>query len=101
VPDIRIQRTHALGLDAAREIAERWIAEAEARFNLRCSCERGDLSDTVRFRGPGVNGTLHVAGDRFELHAALGFLLGGFARRIEEEIGRNLDTLLEGRAGAA
>jgi len=99
VPDIRIQREHTLGLEAARDIATRWTAEAEARYGLRCACERGDAGDTVRFQGPGVNGTLHVGGDRFELQAALGFLLGGFARRIEDEIGRNLDALLGARQG--
>lgn len=101
MPDIRVQREHALGLAAAREVAARWTAEAESRFGLRCECEPGEVADTVRFRGPGVSGTLHVAGDRFELHAALGFLLGGFARRIEDEIGRNLDGLLGGGSGAA
>jgi putative polyhydroxyalkanoate system protein len=54
----------------------------------------------VEFTRAGVNGRLIVAADHFDLDAELGFLLGAFARTIESEIERNLDTLL-GKATAA
>lgn len=94
MPNLCIRREHALGLESARDIARRWVDDAQGRFNMSCECEPGELADTIRFRGPGVTGTLHVAGDAFELQAQLGFLLGPFRARIEEEIGRNLDSLL-------
>jgi len=37
---------------------------------------------------------VEVSGQRFELRARLGFLLGAFSERIEQEITRNLDELL-------
>lgn len=96
MPDIRLQRAHDLGLEKARNIADRWVDEARNKFGLECNYERGDTQDQVSFARPGVSGTLTVAGDAFALDAKLGFLLGAFKDRIEEEISRNLDTLLAG-----
>ena len=96
MPDIRIQREHALGLPAARKIAWRWAEQAESEFGMECEYEEGDAEDCVRFSRSGASGELRVTGDRFELHAKLGFLLGAFKDRIESEIVKNLDTLLAG-----
>jgi putative polyhydroxyalkanoate system protein len=103
LPDIRVQRTHDLGIDRARDIADRWVDEARNKFGLECTYEKGEARDQVSFARPGVSGTLVVAGDEFALDAKLGFLLGTFKDRIEEEISRNLDALLAGeqRNGAA
>lgn len=94
MPDIRIRREHSLGLARAREIAWNWAEEVEEKFDMECSVLEGDFSDTVSFARSGVNGELIVAGDHFDLHARLGFLLGAFAKTIEREILDNLDTLL-------
>lgn len=94
--DIRIQRDHALGLPAARQIAWRWAEQAESEFSMECEYEEGDTEDCVRFSRSGVSGELRVTGGRFDLHAKLGFLLGAFKERIESEIVKNLDTLLAG-----
>jgi hypothetical protein len=63
----------------------------------------GETADTVEFTRPGVRGTLRVERARFEIEAALGFLLGAFSRTIEAEIERHLDELLaaEKRRAAA
>lgn len=94
MPDLRVHRDHALGLEPARDIARRWMDDARDRFNLSCECDAGAEADTIRFHGPGVSGTLRVAGDAFDLDAKLGFLLGPFSRRIEQEIASQLDALL-------
>jgi putative polyhydroxyalkanoate system protein len=98
--DIRIHRTHALGLPKARKVAWAWAEEVEKKFDLACTVIEGDTSDTVEFTRAGVNGRLVVAADHFDLDAKLGFLLGAFAKTIESEIEKNLDTLL-GKATAA
>lgn len=100
MPDIRIHRAHTLGLARAREIAWSWAEEVEDKFEMACTVVEGETSDTVEFTRSGVNGTLIVAPDHFELTARLGFLLGAFARRIETEIERNLDDLLARHAPA-
>jgi putative polyhydroxyalkanoate system protein len=98
MPDIRIHREHKLGLAKARKVAWAWAEEVEKKFGMECSVLEGETSDTVEFTRAGVNGQLIVAADHFDLQAKLGFLLGAFARTIENEIENNLDTLL-GQAG--
>ena len=99
--DINIHREHQLGLAKAREVAWAWAEEVENRFDMECTVIEGETSDTVEFTRSGVNGTLVVAADHFDLHAKLGFLLGAFSRTIEGEITKNLDQLLAKNAAPA
>lgn len=92
--DINIHRTHSLGLAKARKVAWLWAEQVEKEFGMECSVLEGETSDTVQFTRSGVNGQLIVAADHFDLQAKLGFLLGAFAKTIEGEILKNLDTLL-------
>jgi putative polyhydroxyalkanoate system protein len=94
MPDIHIRREHSLGLAKARKIALQWAEDAEKKFDMACTILEGDTSDTLEFKRIGVNGTLVVASDHFELEAKLGFLLGAFSKTIESEIEKNLDDLL-------
>lgn len=92
--NLHILRNHTLGLPAARKIAFKWAEQVESEFSMECSYEEGAEQDEVSFKRSGVNGTLHVTKDKFELDAKLGFLLGAFKDRIEGEIVKNLDALL-------
>ena len=92
--DIRIHRDHSLGLAKARKVAWAWAEQVEQKFDMECTVIEGKTSDTVEFTRSGVNGTLTVAGDHFDLDAKLGFLLGAFSKTIESEIGKTLDQLL-------
>jgi putative polyhydroxyalkanoate system protein len=94
MPDIKIRREHALGLAKARKVALKWAEDVERDFDMECTILEGDFSDTVEFKRLGVNGTLIVAADHFDLNARLGFLLGAFSQTIEGEICKNLDALL-------
>ncbi len=94
MPDIALQRRHQLGLERAREIAWKWAEEVEAKFDMECTVEEGDTEDLVHFTRSGVNGTLRVTGDEFDLKARLGILLGAFSKTIQGEIEKNLDGLL-------
>ncbi len=95
MPDIHITRDHALGLLAARKLALKWAEVAEEKLGMECTYEEGKSSDLVTFVRSGANGELKVTKDKFELDARLGFLLGAFKERIETEIVKNLDLLLE------
>ena len=101
MPDIRIHRDHKLGLAKARKVAWAWAEEVEEKFDMTCTVIEGKTTDTVEFTRTGVYGRLIVAADHFDLDAKLGFLLGAFAKTIEAEIERNLDTLLGQAAGPA
>jgi putative polyhydroxyalkanoate system protein len=101
MPDINIRREHHLGLAQARKVAWAWAEEVESKFDMECTVLEGETSDTVQFKRSGVNGTLVVAPDHFDLSAKLGFLLGAFSKTIEAEITKNLDTLLSSSAAPA
>lgn len=92
--NIHILRNHKLGLSAARKVAFKWAEQAETELKMECTYEEGATQDEVAFQRSGVSGTLHVTKDKFELDATLGFLLGAFKDRIEDEIVKNLDALL-------
>lgn len=98
--NLHIRREHALSLAAARKIARTWAEEVEAEFGMQCSYAEGAKEDRVSFTRSGVNGTLVVTGDHFDLDAKLGFLLGAFKGKIEAEIVKNLDDLLAPKAAA-
>jgi putative polyhydroxyalkanoate system protein len=101
MPDIKIHRAHQLGLAKARKVALQWAEDAEKKFDMECTILEGETSDTVEFTRSGVNGTLVVAPDHFDLNAKLGFLLGAFSKTIESEIEKNLDALLAAGKAAA
>lgn len=101
MPDIKIHRDHQLGLAKARKVAMQWAEDVEKKFEMECTILEGETSDTVEFTRSGVNGTLVVAADHFDLNAKLGFLLGVFSATIESEIERNLDALLAAGKPAA
>ena len=99
--DIHIHRTHELGLAKARKTAWKWAETVEQEFAMECTVIEGKTKDVVEFRRPGVDGTLLVDADSFELTARLGLLLGAFRKRIESEIERHLDALLVAQAKPA
>lgn len=99
--NIHIRRNHHLGLSGARKIAWKWAEQAESEFGMSCTYEEGDDCDEVGFTRSGVDGKLTVSADHFELDAKLGFLLGAFKDRIEDEIVKNLDELLASAKPAA
>ena len=94
MPELKIEREHALGLAGARAVAERWREQAEQEWGMACESEPGETKDLLRFARSGVSGELAVSETRFDLQLKLGFLLGAYSARIEEKIKANLDELL-------
>ncbi|MBC7610327.1 MAG: polyhydroxyalkanoic acid system family protein [Polaromonas sp.] len=92
--DIHIERQHGMSMAQARKAAFKWAEQAEEKFDMECTYEEGATLDEVSFKRSGVNGTLTVTKDTFELQAKLGFLLGAFKEKIESEIVKNLDALI-------
>jgi putative polyhydroxyalkanoate system protein len=100
MPDIKLHRKHQLGLTKARKIAWAWAEQVEQEFGMECTVLEGDDGDTVEFTRAGVNGTLDVTAERFDLNAKLGLLVGAFSKTIEAEIERRLDALLAAKPAA-
>jgi len=91
---IHILRTHALGLDAAMELAHDWQDQAETSWGLCCVTQADADLYQVNFERPGLQGSFRVTADTFELRMTLGFLLSAYRGRIESELQRRLDKLL-------
>lgn len=98
--ELHILREHTLGLPEARKIAFKWAEHVEEEFGMSCTYEEGKAADQVCFTRAGVDGTLAVTKDKFELNAKLGFLIGAFKGKIESEIVKNLDDLLKAKPAA-
>ncbi len=93
---LHIHRPHTLGLPSARQAAHQWAEKAQSKFDMQCRYAEGtaDAGDTLHFSRPGMEGTLQVTGERFELQAELGFLFAAFKQRIAAEIEEQFDKLL-------
>ncbi|MBU1357816.1 MAG: polyhydroxyalkanoic acid system family protein [Gammaproteobacteria bacterium] len=97
MPDIHIERSHTLGLPAARETARNWLQQAERDYGMECAYTEGDTVDVAQFTRAGIDGSVEVSAEHFKLHATLGFLYGSFSGQIEQRLQENLDAMLGAR----
>ncbi|WP_399679542.1 polyhydroxyalkanoic acid system family protein [Xenophilus sp.] len=100
MPDIHIERRHALGLPLARQIARRWIGRLESDFRLQCRYEEGSPNDQVAVQGLGVAGWVVVNARFLQVQLDLRFPLVALRSMIEQRIARELDEELDGHTGA-
>jgi len=101
VPDILIERNHALGIAGAREVARQWMQQVEQDYGLECTYTEGETSDVAQFSRAGIDGTVEVTADTLTLEATLGFLFSSFSDQIEQKIAKNLDALLDAPGGTS
>jgi putative polyhydroxyalkanoate system protein len=94
VPDIHIERSHGLGLEAARAIARKWVRQVEQDYGLECSYEEGPTQDLGRFSRAGIDGSVEVSGDSFRLQATLAGMFASFSGQIEQRLRQKLDDPL-------
>ncbi len=91
--DIDYQQAHNLGLEKARELAQRWMNEGAQQLGLNCECTQGADQDTITFERMGVKGTMLVSGTNFDLKVKLGMMMSAFKPMIEAELARNMAKL--------
>jgi len=82
VADIDIRRAHALGVEGAREAADRMMATLAQRFGLHGAWD----GNVLRFERPGVTGHLAIEPDKLHLAITLGFLMRAMRTSIEAQI---------------
>ena len=92
--EIHILRTHTLGREAAWQLARDWQAQAEQDWGLHCTAQADEDAQRIAFERPGLQGSLLVRAEAFELRLTLGFLLSAYRGRIEAELQRRLDGWL-------
>lgn len=93
--DIHIHRDHQLGLAEAREIAKRWAAQAEKKFELTCKLTESETSDTLEFSRSGLKGRLIVTATSLDVSAELGLMMAPFSKMVEMQIENQIDKLLD------
>lgn len=81
-------------MEAAREMAQQWAEQAENKYDMDCTYEKGALQDTLCFARAGIKGTLDVLPGALDFHAQLGFLVSAFKERIQTELEQQLDAML-------
>ncbi|MFT4194636.1 polyhydroxyalkanoic acid system family protein [Ottowia sp.] len=98
MPDIHIERRHALGLPLARQIARRWTRKLESDFSLQCRYEEGAKDDQVAVSGPGVAGWVVVNARFLQVQLDLRFPLITLRSMLERRIASELDEALQEHA---
>lgn len=86
---IDIQRSHTLGLDGARRVADRVAADLRASHHVRSDWQ----GDTLHVRGPGLKGQLTATDTDVHIVVRLGVMARPFRAALEGEIHRRLDAL--------
>ena len=66
MPELKIERTHTLGLAGARAVAERWREQAEQEWGMACESESGESEDRMRLARSGESGELDVTDNRLD-----------------------------------
>jgi putative polyhydroxyalkanoate system protein len=90
--DITIIQDHSLSMaqarDAAQKVADQMVTDYEmvAEWN----------GDVLSFKRSGVSGTLALGEKQAQLDIALGFMLKGFASKIEEKVSKNMQKVFSG-----
>ncbi len=99
--DITYQRSHTLGLEKARELAQEWVAGAAGKLGLSCDYQEGAEQDTVTFERMGVKGAMKVSGTEFDLQVKLGMMMAALKPMIEAEVSKSLGRIIEKAQGQA
>lgn len=87
---ITIERSHALGRDAARERAEALAARLVEKFGVGCRWE----GDVLAVRHSGASGRIEVGADCVRVLLELGLLMAPMAGLIRAQVEQALDAAL-------
>ena len=94
MPDVHIEREHALGMARGRQVVAQWSERVQQAHGVQCNLTRGRAEDLTRFHRAGLDGILRLRARHVDLHIKLGFLMGLFSTRIGDAVSRELDALL-------
>jgi putative polyhydroxyalkanoate system protein len=87
--DITLVENHTLTMPQAREVAQKVADQMKTDYEVGYVWE----GDVLNFKRSGVSGTLALSDGRAQLDITLGFMLKGFRKKIEEQVGKNMHKL--------
>lgn len=88
---IKVTRHHQLNHEQAVAAADDLARSLAKEYHVECEWH----GDVMRFHRRGAKGEMRVEPSSIHVEMELGFLLSAFRDRIEQEIHRHLDGLLE------
>ena len=87
--DITIIQEHKLTMEAARVAAQKVADQMIREYEMVAEWS----GDVLSFKRSGVSGTLALTENQAQLNIALGFMLKGFASKIEEQVSKNMQKV--------
>lgn len=88
---ITVERTHSLGLAAAREKAEKLADKLAREYDVKCRWN----GDVLEFKRSGADGQIAVGETSVRVEVKLGLLLSPLGSTIRREIEQSLDKHLK------
>lgn len=85
--EIHLQRRHKLGLQKAKEAAQKVADDMAESFDIASEWD----GNALNFSRAGVSGRMKISRDKVVLEARLGLLLAAFKPRIEERLQKDFD----------
>ena len=92
--DITIIQQHTLTMEAARQAAQKVADQMITDYEMVAEWN----GDVLSFKRSGVSGTLALSENQAQLTIALGFMLKGFASKIEEQVSKNMQKVFVAQA---
>jgi putative polyhydroxyalkanoate system protein len=83
---ITIVQQHVLSMDDARAAAQKVADQMQTDYEMSWEWQ----GDVLAFKRSGFSGTLALAEGEATLELSLGIMLRGFAKKIEEQVTKNM-----------
>lgn len=90
--DFAIVQQHHLSMEDARAAAQKVADQMAVDYEMTHQW----VGDVLEFKRSGFSGTLALTEGSAQLDVALGFMLRGFAKKIEEQVAKNMHKLFCG-----
>ncbi len=84
--DITIVQTHSTSMEEARAAAQQVADQMKADYEMSWEWQ----GDVLAFKRTGFSGTLALADGKATLQISLGIMLRGFAKKIQEQVTKNM-----------
>ncbi len=89
-----IVQQHSLSMVGARAAAQKVADQMEVDYEMTHQW----VGDVLEFKRSGFSGTLALVEGSVQLDVLLGFMLRGFAKKIEEQVTKNMHKIFCGDA---
>ena len=93
--DFTIAQQHSLSMEVARAAAQKVADQMAVDYEMTHQW----VGDVLEFKRSGFSGALSLTEGNVQLNVTLGFMLRGFAKKIEDQVSKNMEKVFSGDAG--